>query len=1153
MNLFRTICFLIGVFTVQLPLFALNPERSMTQYMQSVWTTNEGLPSDNLMDLAQDNHGFIWIGSYEGLIRFDGVEFKVLSKYTHPDFNSTSARILYFDHQDQLWVGTNGDGISRFSNGQFQTYTTRDGLPDNSIRRIFKDSDGTLWVGTTAGLALLKEGSQRFEKIPQFETSMIELIFQDKDGAIWISPGEGGLLKREQNRFISPPQLNVLSKSVLLSMLQDTKGSLWIGSKDHGLFRWKEGHLQQFNEKDGINAKTINALWLGRNGSIWIGSDSGLFRFYRNKFAPYSENQGLNNNLITKLLEDKEGNLWISTARGGLAKLSDSKFLTYSTPEGMVHNKVNSVVEDHDGVFWIGTDGGLSLFKEGRFVHSNVTEKFSGIRIRQVNIDRTGTIWLSTYSNLGTVSYKNGNFTSYSSKDGLSSNRCRVSLVDSRGDLWIGTSRGLNRVSQGKVTTFTRATGLVNDYIMTIFEDSAGKIWIGTDGGGIAVFDEGEFKSFTSKDGLATNIVFKIFEDSRKTLWIATNGGMSRFKEGEFFNFTVKEGLKADAIFQAIEDDNSQLWMTANAGVFSTHLQDLYDFADGRLKTISSYLYDTSDGLRASITPTSWGVKAKNGTLYLPTMDGFAIIDPQQIPINPVPPPIVLDTIQIDDLFVDPQKLRELSPENKRINFKFTALSFVVPEKVQFQYMLEGFEDHWSEPSIKREASYTSLPAGDYSFRIRAANNDQVWGSSNRYAQFTQKPYFYETIWFLLTVVFGLGLVLLLAYYVRVRTLRNRQLELEKRLSERTHDLKIEKENYRGIVEDQTELICRFGALYQLSFVNEAFCRFFKKRRQELLGSNLMALIPAEEESEIETIIASLNSDRQSVGAETPIDQSDGAVRWVQWTVRILLDTNKQLIEYQAVGRDITKRVEMESQLIEAKETAETANQAKSDFIADISHEIRSPLHAILGYTRLGIKKIDTISKDAIIDFLKEIETSGKRLVNLINDLLDLSKLETGKTVYTFALHPLSKTITEVITQFKGLAADKNLTIEFFNPNVMDRLIMDKDKIHQVVTNLISNAIKFSTPNSKIEVNLTQLEEIFQVTVKDKGMGVPEEELEAIFEKFIQSSQTTANSGGTGLGLSISKQIVLDHQGSIWAANNQGDGATFSFTLPIRQ
>lgn len=1124
----------------------------MTQYMQTVWTTNEGLPSDNLMDIVQDANGFIWIGSYEGLIRFDGVEFKVLSKYTHPDFNSTSARILYFDNQDNLWIGTNGDGIAKYSKGKFITYTTQNGLPDNSIRRIFKDSDETLWVGTTAGLAKLLKGSQQFQRVTQFENSMIELVFQDHSGAIWVGPGDGGVFKFENGRFISPPPLQALSKSVLLSMLQDREGNIWLGTKDHGLFILREGNLTRFDDRDGIKAKTINSLWLGKKGSVWIGSDSGLFRYYADSFAGYAEIQGFNNNLITKLIEDKEGNLWISTARGGLTKLSDSKFLTYSIPEGMVHNKVNSVIEDHSGVFWIGTDAGLSLLKDGSFIKSDLTAKFVGIRIRHINIDQEGTIWLATYSKMGTLAYKDGEFTSYSTKDGLSSNRCRVSLVDSRGNIWIGTSRGLNRISQGKVTVFTRTNGLVNDYIMTIFEDSSNKIWIGTDGGGIAVYENGSFKPFTTDDGLAANIVFKIFQDSRQTMWITTNGGISRFINGKFDNFTVEEGLKADAIFQAIEDDHGQLWMTANTGVFNASLQDLYDFAEGNLKTINTVLYDTTDGLRASITPTSWGVKAKDGRLFLPTMDGIVIVDPQQIPINPFPPPIYLDLVQIDDNFIDPAELKELLPENKRINFKFTALSYVVPEKVKFQYMLKGFEDSWSEPTFKREASYTSLPAGGYDFLIRAANNDRVWSESNSYVQFTQKPYFYETIWFLLTVATCLGLILILAYYVRVRTLRNRQIELERLLSERTKDLEIEKENYRGIVEDQTELICRFGPLYQLSFVNESFCRFFGKRRNELLESNLMTLMPPEEQPKVETVIASLNSNRQSSTMETLTYQADGATRWVQWTARILLDSHKQLIEYQAVGRDITERVEMESQLIEAKETAEAANQAKSDFIADISHEIRTPIHTILGYTNLGIKRINKLTNDSMVSYLNQIKESGKRLVNLINDLLDLSKLETGKTVYTFKPNPLSKTIDEVIAQFKGLAADKNLTIDFINPNLMDTVIMDKDKIYQVLTNLISNAIKFSNPDGKIEICLTNLEDKFQVSVTDKGMGIPEEELEAIFNKFVQSSKTTADLGGTGLGLSISKRIILDHKGLIWAENNQNGGATISFTLPIR-
>ena len=1130
--------------------WALNPDRSMTQYMQSVWTTKEGLPSDNLMDVVQDENGFIWIGSYEGLIRFDGVAFKVITKYTHPGFESTSARIIHQSQQGDMWIGTNGEGVARFKDGTFSMYTTGDGLPDNSIREIFHDRQGTVWVGTTGGLARLVSGSERFEAIPRFENSMIEMVYQDRSGNIWIGPGEGGLYLWSNGQISMPQSVQGLSDYVMLSMLEDRQGVIWVGTKDHGLFSIKNGKLTHYDETDGFDAKSVNGIWLGRLGSIWIGTDSGLFRYYLESFSSYTETSGFANNLITALREDKEGNLWITTARGGLVKLSDGKFLTYSTPEGLVHKKVNSVIEDHNGVFWIGTDEGLSLFRDGKFQQNTVTETFKGIRIRHITQDKDGTVWLATYSRLGTVSYKDGRFESYSTEDGLSSNRCRVSLTDSRGNLWIGTSKGLNRISSGEVTRYTRSNGMTNDYIMTVFEDASQTIWVGTDGGGIAYLRNDGFHFLTTRDGLAANIVFKIFQDEGKNLWIASNGGLSRYKDGSFFNFTVKDGLKSDAIFQAIEDDRGQLWMMANNGVFHGWLSDFDDYAAGNLSVIDTILYDTSDGLRASITPTSWGVKTRSGLLCLPTMDGIVFIDPANIPLNPIPPPIVLDQVLIDDRSLEPEHLQVLSPSNKRIVFKYSGLSYVMPEKVKFQTMLRGFEEDWSEPTTARTASYTSLPPGEYTFRIRAANNDGVWSPSDSYASFIQKPYFYKTVWFYLLIGMLFIFSVILTYFIRVRTLRHQQLVLERLLSERTKDLEIEKENYRGIVEDQTELICRFGSFFQLSFVNEAFCRYFGRSIEDLLGSSFLLLIPTEEKSELESQIAALNSDRQSISVEIPIQPKE-EIRWIQWTVRVLLDSNKQLIEYQAVGRDITERIEMEKQLIEAKEMAESANQAKSDFLADISHEIRTPMHAILGYTKIGLGKLDKLTRESMEKYLREIQASGNRLISLINDLLDLSKLQTGKTVYSFSMNSLTQTLQEVLEEFSGLAEEKGLRLNFSNESLVDNLMMDKDKIRQVITNLLSNAIKFSSADSQLEIGISKQKQGLVVFVKDTGIGIPEDELESIFEKFTQSSKTAGETGGTGLGLSISKQIIQDHNGKIWAENNETGGATFFFELPL--
>ncbi len=1129
--------------------FCLNPLRSLTQYKQTVWTTDNGLPSDSVMEIVQDGNGFIWIGSYEGLIRFDGENFKVISKYTNPDFDGITARILHLDNDSNLWIGTNGSGVSKKSGDTFKMYTTHEGLPNNSIRKIFQDKEGNVWVGTTGGLGVLASGSDAFKPVEKFKNSLIELIYQDSKGRVWVGPGDGGVFKLEGDRFESPESFQIMKGKVLLSMNEDNEGNLWMGTKDHGLFILRGDKLVSMGEREGINAKSINSIWKGLYNSIWIGTDSGLFRFFRGEFSHYSEENGLNNNLITSLMEDREGNLWISTARGGLAKLSDSKFITYSTPEGMIHNKVNAVLEDEDKTIWIGTDAGLSLFKDGEFLKNSTTDYFLGIRIRHIYKADDGVIWVSTYSNKGAVEIKGSKIISYSTEDGLSSNRSRVTIKDRQQNIWIGTSRGLNRLKDGKVETFTRKKGLINDYIMSIFEDSKGTIWIGTDGGGIAYYENGTFTPLTTADGLSSNIVFKVFEDSKNTLWIATAGGLSRYQDGKFKSITVKGGLRGDGIFQAIEDNSGRLWMTANIGVFHASLQDLHDYADNNLDSVITDLFDTTDGLRASVTPTSWGIKTTEGKLFLPTMDGIVIIDPLDIPLNPLPPPVFLEYVQTDDRLLKPEDLKSLAPSNKRIVFKYSGLSYVVPEKVKFQTMLNGFEEEWSEPTTTRESSYTSLPPGDYSFRIRAANNDNVWNESRSYISFTQEPYFYQTIWFFILLGSLFILLVVLIYLIRMRALQRRQIILEQLLQERTKDLEIEKENYRGIVEDQTELICRFGSFYQLSFVNVAFCRYFQKSFDELVGTNFLQLIPSEERSEVEGLIASLNSDRQSTTVEIPI-KINGETRWVQWTVRVLLDSNEQLIEYQCVGRDITERVEMENELLDAKNLAEEANQAKSDFIADISHEIRTPMHALLGYANLGINKIEKLTKENTMKYLTEIRSSGTRMVSLVEDLLDLSKLQTGKTTYHFEMHSLSETIEKVIGEFEALAAEKNITLQFDNPNLTDRLMMDRDKIHQVITNILSNSIKFSNQDDTIHIRLETKEDHFQFVVSDQGVGIPEDELEVIFDKFTQSSKTKTAAGGTGLGLSISKQIIVDHNGQIWAENNKSGGATFSFQLP---
>ncbi|MCP4757614.1 MAG: response regulator [Proteobacteria bacterium] len=376
---------------------------------------------------------------------------------------------------------------------------------------------------------------------------------------------------------------------------------------------------------------------------------------------------------------------------------------------------------------------------------------------------------------------------------------------------------------------------------------------------------------------------------------------------------------------------------------------------------------------------------------------------------------------------------------------------------------------------------------------------------------------------------------------------------------------------YRAVVEDQTELICRYLPDRKLTFVNEAFCRYFGKAKEQLIGQNF-TLVPSDE---------SLPSDPDNpvVTNERRFEKPNGEVEWNQWTDRAIFDKSGNTIGYQSVGLDITKRKKAQEELLlhrnhledlvaeqtadlkMAKEMAEKASQAKSEFLANMSHEFRTPMHAILSFSSFGITNIDTATKDKFLSYFTKINNSGQRLLVLLNDLLDLSMMESGKMEYQMGQYNVLLIINNLVSSFKPQIEEKNMILEVIQPTFPTNIVCDHLRIAQLMRNLISNGIKFTPNGKKITITLGE-EEIktgensipaLKIRIADQGVGIPEEELGTVFDKFNQSTRTKTGAGGTGLGLSICSEIVKAHKGRLDAENNPDNGAVFSVVLPLEQ
>lgn len=744
----------------------------------SSWTTDNGFPVNGAVDILQSSEGYIWIGTYDGLVRFDGIKFKLFNKYSGDGFNCSSARILYEDKDNKLWIGTNESGISILDNGSFTTLSTSNGLPGNSIRCITGDGKGNIWVGTSHGMAeIIGDNIINSWSIDELNSFSVIDILVDSDGFVWAISQEGNIYVNKGSQFAKFQSPDIFQGDRVQKIFQDSRGNIWFGTVSGNIIcRSNDDSYRIYTSQKELSAYYINDIFEDHEGVICFCSDQGIaFLGDNDEFFTFTQKDGLINNSIESICQDREGNFWVASSRAGIQKISYGKFANYTVTRGLRDNVVNVITKDHTGIYWIGTDTGLSLLQNNRFIKNELTEFLQGIRIRHIYEDSKNRIWISTYSDYGLILY-DGKITTINKDDGLSANTVRLVFEDSQHNIWAGTKAGINLIKDDEVKRiYTEADGLA-DYILCINETAQGEILLGTDGGGLFILKDDLISNYTCENGLAGNIVFKSFSDNHGQTWIATNEGVSLWREdGSFFNYTVKDGLLSDSIFDILEDDENRFWFTCSQGVFNINKDDLIKYSRGQTAELPLQVFDRTDGLLDGITPASWSMFDDSSMLWFATTRGISSFDTRNIHINSIPPKIVIEEVQTDDSTYVPGNLSSIDPQNKRINIRFTGLSFTVPDKVLFRYYLEGFDSGWSSPTSCREVSYTSLPYGDYTFHVMAANNDDIWSEDNCSFSFYQKPVFFETRAFAVFIY----LFLIMAVYV-IHTLKMKKLKQRK-------------------------------------------------------------------------------------------------------------------------------------------------------------------------------------------------------------------------------------------------------------------------------------------------------------------------------------------------------------------------------------
>jgi PAS domain S-box-containing protein len=920
---------------------ALDPSKAITQYNHDIWQTEEGLPQNSVKAIVQTRDGYLWLGTQAGLARFDGVHFTVFNQRNTAAIKNSNVLALLEDHAGNLWIGTYGGGLVRLKDGQFTNFTTKEGLPNDVIYTLYEDRERNLWIGTHGGgLSRWREGKfTTFTTKDGLSHNFVRALCEDRAGYLWIGTDGGGLSRFKDGKFSSLTKKDGLASNIVLSLYEDRQGSLWIGTYDGGLSRWQHGEFTTYTKKDGLASNAILAIYEDRAGNLWVGAyGGGLNRLQGKSFTAFTAKEGLSDAGVRCLYEDREGSLWIGTHSGGLNRLRDGKFTSFTTKEGLSNDLVFPIYEDRAGNLWIGTEGsGLNRLKDGRVTVYTTKDGLANNFVWSLHEGRDGSLWIGTGSGLSRL--KDGRFTTYTTREGLSNDMIWALYESQDGSLWIGTfGGGLNRLKDGKVTAYTRKDGLPDVGVRYIHEDRAGNLWVGTNSGGLAQFRDGKFTTFTTREGLTSDNIRSLHEDQQGNLWIGTLSGLNRLQNGRVTAYTTKEGLFDDLIWQILEDGQGNLWLSSSRGIFRVSRQELDAFAQGKSRTITSVAYGKADGLKSSqgnggAQPMGW--KSRDGRFWFSTVKGVAMIDPQQIKTNELPPPVFIEQALVNGRALPLNERIQLPPDQEKFEFHYTGLSLLAPGKVWFKTKLEGFDQDWVEVGTRRVAYYTNLPPGQYRFRVQACNNDGVWNETGASLDFYLAPRFYQTRTFyalcaLAALLLGAGL-----YLLRIRHLKAREKELVRLVAERTRELEQEitereraeaarKRNERQLAGAQK--IAHIGSwewevgpnrvwwsdeLYRIHGLNP--------QEFEATYETFLTCVHPDDRELVCSKIAQTLREKQYPSFDHRILRPDGTERIIHAQAEVILDETGNPVKLIGTAQDVTERRRAEAALQESE------------------------------------------------------------------------------------------------------------------------------------------------------------------------------------------------------------------------------------------
>lgn len=754
---------------------AASGSEAAQEYMIEDWQIEDGLPQNSVSSLVQTQDGYLWLGTFNGLVRFDGMTVKVFDAVTTPELGSSRITQLHVDPAGKLWIVSEFGDVSCWQQGVFQAVRFAAGTLKGVVQVVTSDATGQIWLGDNQG-GIYQLKANQLTLIPaqaSFQSGRVISMTPDRRGNLWIAQRRGfarygpagyEVLRGLENPAEAPADYLKLSKD----------GEVWVTSKREGLCKYGPDKPPLNFERLPVGPVITRAVLEDRRRNIWLGTEGqGLLRYSPDgQWQVFSTTNGLSNNLLRCLWEDHEGNIWVGTDGGGLNRLKPKIFTSFENSSGLGEDAVFSVAQARHGNLWFG----LKLHGLNELQNNKLRQVTPDTTISPILADREGAIWTGDEAG-GFLRYQGSEVRRYPNPEDTRRTYSHALVQDRAGSIWLGHIAGMIQFSNGTFRGFSRRDGLPHEDVRAFAEDAEGTLYIGTNGGGLVKYQGGRFSVYGAQQGLGDNRVWSLMVDAEGTLWIGTFGsGLWRLKHGRFTSF--KQALPAQVITCMVEDDLDFLWIGTIRGIFRVARRDLNAFAAGNISMLAYRSFDKSDGMatsECSAVGQPAVCKAADGRIWFATIKGVAVVDPRALPVNLEPPPVSIESVMLDGRAADAKgpgegeglggpglavsggsRTVDVPPGIKRVEFQYAGLSFAAPEKVRFRYRLEGVDEDWVEAGNRRIAYYGEIRPGDYRFRVLACNQDGVWNTRGAMLALVVHPYFWQTGWFLGLAVLGL-------------------------------------------------------------------------------------------------------------------------------------------------------------------------------------------------------------------------------------------------------------------------------------------------------------------------------------------------------------------------------------------------------------